>query len=307
MSLPCFPLRSRSVWPRLGLFLLGCCCLFACSPLTTPIPTDTPTDIPTLTATVTLTPTPAPTLTPSPIPTPACFSRPGQVLDGAINTDLLPKPMTYHVYLPPCYAEQPQRRYPVLYLLHGQTYNEDQWIRLGVPATADRLIAAGQLPPFIIVFPYDYSYLQPWQYHFEDVFMQLLIPQIDTTYRSVPQAAQRAVGGLSRGGAWALHLGIIHPDVFGAIGAHSPAIFYSDGNLRKLITQIPPDKLPRIYIDLGDADSEMSVSLDFKQFLDENEIPYEWHEYVGFHNEDYWAAHVEEYLRWYAQPWQSAP
>jgi enterochelin esterase-like enzyme len=229
-------------------------------------------------------------------------------VDGVVDTTLLPKPMTYHVYLPPCYAEEQDRRYPVLYLLHGQTYTEDQWIRLGVPSTADRLIAQGEIPPLIIVFPYDYSYLQPRDYRFEDVFMQILIPQIDTTYRTLPDTAQRAVGGLSRGGAWALHLGIHHPDVFGAIGAHSPAIFYSDtGSLPLTLRDIPPTRLPRLYIDVGDADSELQTSRDFKSFLEQYNIPYEWHEYVGFHDETYWRAHVDEYLHWYAQAWQSNP
>ncbi len=278
------------------------------SPIASPLGIVSPVETATLSAsTPTLTVLPVPTTLPSATPSapPLCLSRPGQLVDGVIDTALLPKLMTYHVYLPPCYAEEPERRYPVLYLLHGQTYTEDQWIRLGVPSTADRLIAAGDMTPFIIVFPYDYSYLQPSQYRFEDVFLNLLIPQIDMAYRTIPDVAHRAIGGLSRGGAWALHLGIHHPDVFGAIGAHSPAIFYSDGTLPLRLSKIPPDQLPRIYIDVGDADSELQTSRNFKQFLDKFNVPYEWHEYVGFHDEAYWSAHVEEYLRWYAQGWQS--
>jgi enterochelin esterase-like enzyme len=221
-----------------------------------------------------------------------------------LDTALLAKPMTYHVYLPPCYDDEPERHYPVLYLLHGQTYNEEQWIRLGVPATADGLIASGEISPLIIVFPYDYSHLQPREYRFEDTFMEVLIPQIDMAYRTRQGAAQRAIGGLSRGGAWALHLGIHHPDVFGSIGAHSPAIFYSDsGSLPLYLRDIPADQLPRIYIDAGDADSQLQTSQNFKKFLDAGNLPYEWHQYVGFHNEAYWGAHVADYLRWYAQGW----
>jgi len=261
----------------------------------------------TSTPTVSSLPTVIPSSTLTPNPAPSCLSRPGRLVDGVVDTALLPKPMTYHVYLPPCYAEEQERRYPVLYLLHGQTYDEDQWIRLGAPSTADGLIVAGQVPPFIIVFPYDYSYLQPAQYRFEDVFLQVLVPQIDMAYRTLSDAAHRAVGGLSRGGAWALHLGIRHPELFGTIGAHSPAIFYSDGMLPLRLSKISPEQLPRIYIDVGDADSELQTSREFKSVLDRYNIPYEWHEYIGFHNEAYWGAHVEEYLRWYAQGWQSNP
>jgi len=282
----------------------------ACSPLNQPLPTNTPGATATQsasTSTPTVSPIP-PTAAPSATPTPDCTTLPGQLVSGEIDTPLLPKPMTYHVYLPPCYTGDQQTHYPVLYLLHGQTYNEDQWIRLGVPTTADRLIAAGQVPPFIVVFPFDYSYLQPTEYHFEDVFMQLLLPQIDATYRTIPDAAHRAVGGLSRGGAWALHLGIHHPEVFGAIGADSPALFYSDaGTLPIAVRDMPIDHLPHIYIDAGDNDSELQSSHNIMKLLDNFGVPYEWHENTGFHDEAYWGAHVEDYLRWYAGHWQSNP
>jgi enterochelin esterase-like enzyme len=245
--------------------------------------------------------TPDISLTPSPD---ACLSAPGQVLNGVADSSLLAKPMTYRVYLPPCYFEDSSTRYPTLYLLHGQTYNEDQWLRLGAASLMDQLISIGEIRPFIIVFPYDYSYLQPTQYPFEDVFMNVLVPQIDARYRTIPAATDRAVGGLSRGGAWALHLGIRHPDVFGAIGAHSPAIFYSDGSSLKLtLLDLPQEQLPRLFMDIGDSDDELPNMLTFKNFLDEHEIPYEWHSYVGFHEEKYWAAHLEGYLRWYVEGW----
>lgn len=223
---------------------------------------------------------------------------------GVVNSTLLAKPMTYRVYLPPCYSVEITSRYPTLYLLHGQTFDESQWLRMGVPAAMDRLVSSGAIPPFIVVMPYDYAYLQPTQYPFEDVFMNALIPQIDAAYRTIPDGVHRAVGGLSRGGAWALHLGIHHPDMFSTIGAHSPAIFYSDGSsLRLALRNIPEDQQPRLFIDIGDADDELSNLLIFKNFLNEYEIPYEWHTYIGFHDEVYWAAHVDGYLRWYAAGW----
>jgi enterochelin esterase-like enzyme len=240
-----------------------------------------------------------------PTPTESCLSKPGQLIKGVIDTTWLDKPMTYTVYLPPCYTQEFAHHYPVLYLLHGQDNHEDQWLRLGVPVAADKLISAGDLPPFIIVFPYDPSHQPPADYRFEDVILQLLTPQIDRIYRSLPDPAHRAVGGLSRGGGWALHLGLHHPDVFGVIGAHSPAIFYSDYNsLPRVVLDIPPAKLPRIFIDVGNGDSQLEVVKPFINFLNAHDIPHEWHEYVGFHEEKYWSAHVEEYLRWYARDWR---
>ena len=45
----------------------------------------------------------------------------------------LPRSLPFRIYLPPCYGQPEIRDYPVLYLLHGQTYRDDQWVNLGAP------------------------------------------------------------------------------------------------------------------------------------------------------------------------------
>lgn len=297
-----------------NLIMLATFALWACSPATSSLPTPVK---PTQQATSTssrmpskITPRP-PSTTPRTAtnriatPTEACLTQPGLLIRDVINTNLLDQPMTYTVYEPPCYAQETALHFPVLYLLHGQDSTEDQWLRLGVSTTADKLIAAGEVPPFIIVFPYDYSHNQPNDYGFEAAFLQLLIPRIDLAYRTLTEPAHRAVGGLSRGGAWALHLGLYHPDIFGVIGAHSPAIFYSDFNsLQQVVSTIPLEKLPRIAIDIGNGDGELKTVESFADFLNDNNIPHEWQVHIGFHEEKYWSGHVEEYLRWYTQTWR---
>jgi len=234
-----------------------------------------------------------------------CRETTGLIDKGVITTKLLDKPMRYNVYLPPCYSTAQPKRYPVLYLLHGQNYDESQWLRLGAASALDRLIASQAVPSFIIVMPFDYSYKQPTEYGFEEAFIQLLIPQIDLTYRTFKDASQRAVGGLSRGGAWAIRLGTRYPELFGAIGGHSPSIFYVDmDTLAVRMFSIPSDQLPRIWLDAGDSDSEYETVTSFEKFLTQNNIPHEWHGYIGWHDEAYWSAHVEEYLRWYAEEWK---
>jgi enterochelin esterase-like enzyme len=213
--------------------------------------------------------------------------------------------MRYNVYLPPCYRAMQPQRYPVLYLLHGQNYDEGQWLRIGAASTLDRLITSGDVPPIIIVMPFDYSYKQPTEYKFEEAFIQLLIPQIDATYRTLTNAPHRAIGGLSRGGAWAIRLGTRHPDMFGAIGGHSPSVFYADmQTLPVRLLNIPSDQLPRIWLDAGDSDSEYETVASFEQFLNKHNVPHEWHAYIGWHDEAYWSAHVGEYLRWYTEEWK---
>jgi enterochelin esterase-like enzyme len=236
------------------------------------------------------------------------LSQPGRIETGVARSDLLRLPMEFRVYLPPCYDQQPDRRYPVLYLIHGQNYNEDQWDRLGANETADRLIAAGETPPFIIVMPRDRSWAQPTEDNFGRVVVETLIPLIDASYRTQAERAGRAVGGLSRGAGWAIHLGLSQWKLFNAIGAHSLPLFWTDlPHLREWIATIPPVALPRIYMDLGDKERPQidKSARWFEQLLTELGIPHEWHLYPGYHEEAYWEAHLEEYLRWYAEGWKA--
>jgi enterochelin esterase-like enzyme len=274
-------------------------------PTETILPADTPTLIPTFPPS--LSPTTTSSLTPSPSPTRlSCWGEGGQIEQSDLRSDFLPLPLAYRVYLPPCYDQTPDRRYPVLYLIHGQNFNDDQWDRLGVDEMADQLIDQGEIPPLIIVMPRDRSWSQPSEDLFGQVVVEQLLPEIDQRYRTRAKRENRAIGGLSRGAAWALHLGLSYWESFGTIGLHSLPVFWTDlPDIRIWLDSIPAASLPRIYIDLGDRDRpQISKSaIWFEELLTEKRIPHEWHLYPGYHEEAYWEDHVEEYLRWYTQNW----
>jgi len=251
--------------------------------------------------------TPLPSATPQPSPTtPACNSQQGRIQRDYLLYEHLPQPLEYLVYTPPCYAEQPDRRYPVLYLIHGQSFTHEQWDRLGADEAASALASAGEAAPFIIVMPRDRVWTPPSDDPFGQALVERLVPEIDQTYRTLPDRAYRAIGGLSRGAGWALHLGLTRWDLFGAIGAHSPVVFWSDSEkLRGWLRDIPPEDLPRLYLDIGEKDRPeiMESATWLENLLTEEGIAHEWHLFQGYHEEDYWQAHVEEYLRWYAAEW----
>lgn len=251
---------------------------------------------------------PAPAHQPSPTATRlACWQAGGRWELDSLPDTRLKLPLEFSVYLPPCYDQQPDRRYPVLYMIHGQNYNQDQWDRLGIDETADSLIASGEIQPFLIVLPRDRSWDQPNVDPFGQVLVEALVPWIDVHYRTLPDRLHRSVGGLSRGAGWAIHLGLSHWDLFGAIGGHSPPVFWADtSHIRTWLDAIPRDSLPRIYLDIGEKDrpSIMDSAVWFEGLLTEKSIPHVWHLYSGYHEEAYWAAHVEEYLRWYAAEWK---
>jgi len=289
-------MRTRQALIALSL-LAG---LWACSPSNQPTPT--PTIIPsTPLPTNTVTPLPpAPTPTPTPL---ACLTQPGRVEQKSV-TSTNPA-QEFLIFLPPCYDELTSERYPVLYLLHGQTYTDDQWIRLGAADIAGRLIVSGEAPPFIIVFPDDRYWNLPPGSGFGGRLIDLVIPYVDKNYRTTADRGHRALGGLSRGGGWTLRLGFTHPELFGALGLHSPVIFIEDGPyLEKWIRDIPPEGRPDLWFDIGDHDRELGNGRVLEKMLTDNDYIHEFHLYSGDHSEAYWSLHVEEYLRWYAGNWQ---
>ena len=241
------------------------------------------------------------TTIPTPTPSPDCKRQSGQVLHPILNTPLLPKPLQYSLYLPPCYSQTPAAKLPLLILFHGQGSSDDQWLRLGVAQTADRLIAAGEIPPLVIALPYEeYSLQDPTESSFSKGVMQALLPNLQKIYSLCTQRTCLALGGLSRGAAWAVRLGITNPAQVGFIGAHSLAPFWGeDQRLRLWIKSIPADQIPRVYQDLGKQDRYLKAALEFEASLTRYGVPHELHSFTGEHDETYWAAHIEDYLRWY--------
>jgi enterochelin esterase-like enzyme len=271
--------------------------LWACS--SSNVPTATPTIVPS-TPTQTLTtlpPTPTPTVTPL-----GCLTQPGSVEQGVLQETT--PPQQYLIYLPPCYDEKSGLRYPVLYLLHGQTYTDDQWVRLGAVKVMDQLLLNNEISPFIIVFPDDRYWNVQAGPGFGERLVDHLIPYVDQNFRTLADRDHRAIGGMSRGAGWALHLGLERWDLFGTLGLHSLAVFADDRPfLADWLKEIPPESWPNIFMDMGESDQELGFNSQFENTLTQMGIPHEWHLYPGAHDEAYWGAHVEEYLRWYDQVW----
>ena len=256
----------------------------------------------------TVTPSPLPTSTPTVTPEPGCTETAGTLQELTIDSKFVGKSVPFILYTPPCYTSENDFRYPVLYILHGQSYTQDQWVRLGMPATADVLISAGELPPFLIVMPYEeYNLANPFEKGFEKALVEELIPWVDANYFTCTQRACRTIAGLSRGGSWALYLGVAHWELFGSIGAHSTAPFFGmDGWLSYYLGQMGKENFPRLFVDFGESDPLLAYMTEFQKKLDGYKLNYDFHLYPGNHTEEYWSAHVEEYLRWYWNGWNPA-
>lgn len=302
------------------LFALAACGDPMAAPLATPqvilvspIPSNTP--LPTITPT--FTPSPTPTATPDYTPTPTlppCLSAGGRVEIVSENRSTVSgENLRYRVYLPPCYQES-TRRFPVVYLLHGAGFTESQWEDIGAVTALEQALRLGTLGPMILVIPYTGSIGNrntfPPDPSYESVLLEELVPQIDRDFCTIRNRDHRAIGGISRGGFWAMSVAMRHPDVFGAVGGHSAAFDATNApppnNPLDLARNAPllDDVSLRIYIDNG-ADDFAGLALQtFSARLSEREIPHTYSIHpTGSHDEAYWSSHVGEYLEFYGQNW----
>ncbi|WP_299887984.1 alpha/beta fold hydrolase [uncultured Ruegeria sp.] len=134
------------------------------------------------------------------------------------------------IYLPPDYEQHPNRRFPVLYLLHGIFDDYGVWIEnYNVPSILDRMIQDDAIPEVIAVMPnagnrYGGGYYRnsPVSGNWADYITNDLVSYVDANYSTLPNPESRAVIGHSMGGYGALHLAMHHPGVFSVVWAISP-------------------------------------------------------------------------------------
>lgn len=260
------------------------------------------------------------------------YFQPGTVMESLqMESKILDENVSYSIYLPPDYKTS-DRRYPVVYLLHGYSDDETAWIQFGeVNQATDRGIASRDIPPMIIVMPdarvtfYVNDYQGKDRY--EDMIFREFIPFIDATYRTRAKKEFRAVSGLSMGGfgslVWALH----HPDVFSVCVAYSAAVYSDDDILnldqrryeswyksifgpgegeeritehfRKnspfhLMETLPVEEIEKVkfYIDCGDDDFLYRGNSLLHILMRDRGIDHEFRIREGAHNWTYWRTHI---------------
>lgn len=151
----------------------------------------------------------------------------GTSLEGNLEGDAPDRPVT--VYLPPSYAASSGRRYPVLYMLHGFTDSDLNWMGwrdhfVNVPAAMERALDAGTAREMIIVMPNAYTAYAGSMYSssvttgdWEAFVAEELVAYIDAHYRTVPERESRGLAGHSMGGYGTIRIGMKRPDVFSSI------------------------------------------------------------------------------------------
>jgi enterochelin esterase-like enzyme len=208
------------------------------------------------------------------------------------------------VYLPPHYSSD--RKYPVLYLLHGIAGNEWEWSGyIHADAIIDNLIADGKAVTMIVVMPNgralaDDRVPAPDKIYspenaggfakFERDLLDCLIPAIQAKYSASTNREQRALAGLSMGGGQSLNFGLTHLDTFAWVGG------FSSAPNTKPPAELVPDpaaaskQLKLLYISCGNKDGLISVSQGVHVYLKEQNVPHIWNVDDHGHNADTWGS-----------------
>ncbi len=229
----------------------------------------------------------------------------GTLASYSIESDLLRDTIAFTVYLPPCYDPQPAEPYAVIYLLHGQQQDGPFWQGLGIQAAADELILDHNRQPFLIIMPVEeYYFRSPVNNRYPDAILTELLPWVEQNLPVCSTRECRAIGGVSRGAAWAVRLAFANPGTFSALGAHSLPLFNGDLEvLPQWIEAIPSEELPRIYADVGNTDPAVKDAYAFEEALNALGVEHEWHLNSGRHNDEYWKTQLPAYLDWYTRLW----
>jgi enterochelin esterase-like enzyme len=211
------------------------------------------------------------------------------------------------IYTPPGYS--PDKKYPVLYLLHGIGGDETEWQRFATPnLLMDNLLAEKKAVPMIIVLPNGRAQKNdraegnvfasaPAFATFEQDLLKDLIPAIESRYSVQADREHRAIAGLSMGGGQSLNFGLAHLDTFAWIGG------FSSAPNTKPPAQLVPDagaareKLKLLWLSCGNKDGLIRISQGVHAYLKEKNVPHVWNVDGHAHDPTHWKNNLYYFLQ----------
>jgi hypothetical protein len=190
--------------------------------------------------------------------------------------------LRYRVYLPSCYQSSGVK-YPYVLLMHGSNTDDSHFDRLEMDEALMRDVALGRLPPMALVLPFGGEIANTNIFlidgSYEYVILNELMPLVESTYCLQNTPDGRAIGGISRGGFWAYLIGFRHPDLFTAVGGHSPFfdLYHAPDTHNPLALAMTvewPENAPHLYIDRGQDDyAQVNIDLIVER-LTERGVPF---------------------------------
>lgn len=257
----------------------------------------------------------------------ALGQRPNQskVEDGVFSSKVLGADRAYTIFLPKSYETDTNKKYPILYLLHGMTDTNRTWFDRGhVKDVMDQLTASGEASEMIIVTPNaggrfednawnGYFDMPGWKY--ETFFYEEFLPYIESKYRVLADKGHRAVAGLSMGGGGATNYGQRHSDMFCAVYAMSALMSIPESAAQrfdnpkdkfailtlsviensciKYVEEADEDRKKQLltvnwFVDCGDDDFLLDRNIELIQAMHKARIPVQFRVRDGGHSWEYW-------------------
>jgi len=212
-----------------------------------------------------------------------------------------------NVYTPPGYSAD--KKYPVLYLLHGIGGDETEWQRFATPdVMLDNLIADDKATPMIIVMPNGRAQKNdraegnvfasaPAFAVFERDLLDDVIPAIESRYSVDTRREMRALAGLSMGGGQSLNFGLTHMDQFAWVGGFSSA-----PNTRSPQELVPDanavrEQLKLLWLSCGNKDGLIRVSQGMHAHLKESNVPHVWNVDSYGHDATHWRNNLYHFVQ----------
>lgn len=204
------------------------------------------------------------------------------------------------IYTPPGFSKD--KKYPVLYLLHGIGGDEKEWLNGGQPDIIfDNLYAENKIEPMIVVMPngramkndravgniFDNAKVQAFA-DFENDLLKDLIPFVESTFPVYKDREHRAIAGLSMGGGQSLNFGLGNLDIFSWIGGFSSAPNTKAPELLVPDLSETKKKLKLLWISCGDNDGLITFSQRTYEYLYANDVPHIYYIEPGVHDFKVW-------------------
>jgi len=219
----------------------------------------------------------------------------------------------FYVYTPPGYDPRDKKVYPVLYLLHGYSDSADGWTAVGrANVILDNLIAQGKAKPMLVVMTLGYGAPEivrrgSTSFHdpelrlrnmtkFRDALFAEVMPAVELNYHVAQDRSERAIAGLSMGGAEASFVGLNALDRFAWIGS------FSEGGLDDDIKANFPNLDPKaktslrlLWISCGKDDGLLPKDQQLRDYLQSQGFSVHWIETEGAHEWPVWRRNLAEF------------
>jgi S-formylglutathione hydrolase FrmB len=263
----------------------------------------------------------------------------GRVDCSAFNSHILEHPVRYCVMLPADYDADSNKKFPILYFLHGLGENEQALLNSGGWGLIQDQQRDHKIGDFLMVAPEGrgsfFINSADGKNRYSDFFFTEFLPFIETHYRVLRERKSRGLTGLSMGGFGALRFAFAHPELFGSVSAQSPALItespreldndlHDAGPLARLLgsvfgnpidvahwNQNNPFQLARknqaqirsqkIYFNCGEQDEYgfAEGAQALHKQLLAEKIPHDFHLYPGGHNAEYFLSHFVETIEFH--------